>query len=362
MFNVEMLKRPVHADGGLMHTHPGLLNFSTTTSPYGPPSYLMSELRRSLGKILHFPDDQSTMLREKVAAKFGLDSVNTIVGNGTTEMIRMMTELHVRPGDEVIVSSPTFSEYEFCSKIFGGKVIQIMRRHQDDFKFEADPILESLTSRTKLIFICNPNNPTGDLASKDELLSVVESADRRGIFVVFDEAYIDFVGERHSIIDMVSEFSHLLVLRSVTKLYGIPGIRLGFGIGGRELIAMLMRNKLSYNVNILAQIAGLYILSDDSYREQVKQKLLEGRKYLSKQFSRLGFKVFPSCTNFFLVNTSSPGIKADNLAQELFKKEIIVRNCSGFDGLGDSFIRISALKKRNNYYLVGMVRDILGQS
>ncbi|MEM2440199.1 MAG: histidinol-phosphate transaminase, partial [Candidatus Bathyarchaeia archaeon] len=243
-----------------------ILDFSANLNPLGPSKKVMEAIYESLWKIPYYPDPECTQLRKSISHYIGeVEPDNVIVGNGSTELIYLFCEAFIEKGDLALIPTPTFGEYENAVKKVGGKLAYL--KFNGDFKIDVDLLLEKLTPKVKAIFLCNPNNPTGVLMPKNDALKILERAMEENVLVFVDEAFIEFVDEekRYSLAGEVKNHQNLFILRSLTKAFGLAGLRVGYGIACKDLIDVLSKIKMSWNVNCLAQAAEISALEDQEH-------------------------------------------------------------------------------------------------
>ncbi len=304
---------------------------------------------------MSYPDSESGKLRCCLAEKLGVGTENILVGNGSTELMRLVALAYFRPGDRVIIIEPTFGEYEVACQIAGVSLIRqwlspvgtdlqvcpLDRFINLSLHFQTPSIQLKIEETITLIrqhhprgiFIANPNNPTGYYLLRTEIERLLSAATES--LVIMDEAYITFVDDAWSSLDMIHG-GNLLILRSMTKDYALAGLRLGYGVAEEEIITTLRRVCPPWNVNTAAQQAGVVALMEDGYIEQCCAELRKTKDYLMKELTRLGFSPLPSKANFFMVEVGD----APEFRRRLLEHHILVRDCTSF-GL-PSYIRIAS--------------------
>ena len=308
-----------------------VLDFSVNTNPFMPPPEIMKALDSI--PIERYPDSEATELRQRLAERLGVTPDNILAGSGTTELIRLIALTYFGQGEPVLILEPTFGEYEIACRIVGAKPIKQWTRAEDNFTLKIADTIELIKEHNpKGVFICNPNNPTGRYLSSKEIEMVLESINDG--LLILDEAYIAFIEQNWSSIDLISR-GDVVVLRSMTKDYGLAGLRLGYAVANNDIIDNLRRVCLPWNVNIIAQKLGVRSLEDMDYLEQSKQKIKEAKQFLTDKLSQLGFHVLPSDTNFFLMKV----VDARAFRAALLKRGILVRDCTSF-GLPE-YVRIA---------------------
>jgi histidinol-phosphate aminotransferase len=325
-----------------------ILDFSVCTNPFMPPPGT-KEMMSTLA-IEQYPDPQSTELCQALSRRLAIPPESILAGSGTTELIRLIAMVYIRQGDPVLVFEPTYGDYEFASRFSGAHLIKYRARESDDFapdigKFTGLPRRQ----RPRIVFICNPNNPSGRYLSRRDIETVLENLDEG--LLVLDEAYVAFTGESWNSLELTGR-GNVIVLRSMTKDYGMPGLRLGYAVASREIINCLRPVLPPWNVNSIAQKVGVAMLEREEYLRQSLRQVREAKRYLAGEITRLGFRVVPSDTHYFLVKVGN----APEYRRALLKKGILVRDCTSF-GLGE-YIRVSPRTMPDCIRLVEAFSDI----
>ena len=316
-----------------------VLDFSANLNPFGPPPGVEEVL--SEVDISHYPDSEACHLRCSLAENLGVKVENILVGNGSTELIRLAALAYLGKEDKTLIIEPTFGEYQVACQIVGASLVKQKLSGEDAFLPNISETIRLIQRyRPKGIFICNPNNPTGRYLSREDFEKILDAS--KDSLVILDEAYVSFVDSAWSSLDFVSpslatskERSNLLILRSMTKDYAMAGLRLGYGVAKEEIIAVLRRICPPWNVNVLAQKAGIIAVNEEKYLKRCRVELMEAKDYLVTELSRLGLSSLPSEANFFLVEVSD----AAAFHFELLKEKMLVRDCASF-GL-PSYVRIA---------------------
>ena len=299
-----------------------ILDFSANLNPFGPPPGVMRAMCEV--DIAHYPDSEGHQLRRVLAEKLGMKTENILVGNGSTELIRLAALAYFGKGDRVLIIEPTFGEYSVACQIAGASLVKQQLSQVNDFWLDANETAELIRRHCpKGVFICNPNNPTGRYLSRADFERILSA--REDSLVVLDEAYVSFVDGAWSSLEMI-EGGNLLLLRSMTKDYAMAGLRLGYGLARAEIIATLRRLCPPWNVNTVAQEAGVIAANEEEHLKQCQAELKEAKNYLVAELSRLGLPPLPSEANFFLVEVGN----ASGFRRELLKRRVLVRDCSSF--------------------------------
>ncbi|MBA7702069.1 Histidinol-phosphate aminotransferase [subsurface metagenome] len=308
-----------------------VVDFSVCCNPFMPPS-AVREILNSIA-INQYPDPKATELRQCLSQKLGVAPDNILAGNGAVELIRLIALTYFRPGDPVLILKPTFGEYEVACQIVGAEVIEHRVRAEERFELRIEEVVNLIQQhRPRGVFICNPNNPTGQYLSRQEVKMILDTCGD-SLFIL-DEAYTTFVDEGWASLDLIRR-GNVIILRSMTKDYALAGLRLGYAIANEEIINALRRVCPPWNVNIAAQKAGAVAVRDDDFLKQCKQRIKQSKQFLTNELRRIGLPPLPSSTNFFLVRVG--GGKA--FRQALLKHGILVRDCASF-GLPE-YVRIA---------------------
>jgi histidinol-phosphate aminotransferase len=308
-----------------------VLDFSVCTNPFMPPSGTKEMM--SAIPIEQYPDSQSTELRQALSGHLGVPPENILVGSGTTELIRLIALTYFRQGDRILLLEPTYGEYEVACRLAGARLIKHRARENDNFTPQMGEVIELLRKhRPRAVFLCNPNNPTGKYLSRHDIETIVDNLEDS--LLVLDEAYVAFTGESWNSLDLTGRCNEV-VMRSMTKDYGLPGLRLGYAVARHEIIDSLRSVLPPWNVNAIAQKVGIAVLEQEEYLRQSLRQVQEAKHFLTAGLTRLGFKVLPSDTHYFLVKVGN----APECHRSLLKHGILVRDCTSF-GLIE-YIRIS---------------------
>jgi len=331
-----------------------ILDFSANLNPSGPPPEVMQALygvSYDLNEaISHYPDSESRYLKRSLAERLGISIDNVLISSGSTELIRLATLAYFGRGDEVLIIEPTYGEYELACRIAGASVIKQQLSATNAFLPDIDETVKLIKQyHPKGIFICNPNNPTGRYFARADFETILDAA--KDSLVVLDEAYVNFVDNPWSSLDMV-EGNNLLILRTMTKDYAMAGLRLGYGVAKEEIIASLRRICPPWNVNALAQKAGIIAIAREEYLKQCQARLKKAKNYLVKELSGLGLTTLPSEANFLLVEVGD----ASRFRRELLRRRMLVRDCTSF-GL-PKYIRIAPRTLPECRILVAAIKEI----
>ncbi len=325
-----------------------VLDFSVSTNPFGPPPGLMLAMKEA--SIDLYPDSTSSELRSHLANKLQVSPDNLIVGSGSTELIRLVSTAYFGSGDAVLIPEPTYGEYEIACNLMDAAVMKQHLTEETRFKLNIPEAAELIRQRRpEGIFLCNPNNPTGQYLTCEDINCILSAA--RDSLVVLDEAYIAFTDASWSSLGLI-DGKNLVILRSMTKDYALAGLRLGYAVANQAIISVLERVKPPWNVSSVAQRAGIYALKNEGYLETCHTRIKEARDSLIRGLRELGLQPLPSQANFFLVKVGD----AAGLRRALLKKAILVRDCTSF-GLPE-YIRLAPRSIEDCKKLISALKQI----
>ncbi|MFH1382404.1 MAG: histidinol-phosphate transaminase [Chloroflexota bacterium] len=325
-----------------------VLDFSVCCNPFPPPPGMREALPDI--DISRYPDSEATELKEALSKKLGVPPANVLVGNGTTELIRLIALAYFEPGDKVLILKPTYGEYEPAARLMGADVVEQWGKEADGFQLKTAETASLIQHyQPKAVFICNPNNPTGQYFSRREIETVL--AGSKDSLIVLDEAYIAFVERAWSSLGLI-ERENVIILRSMTKDYALAGLRLGYAVAHQKILDNLRRVRPPWNVNAIAQKAGVIALSQSNYLKDCQQRVREAKKFLVDEFTRLGFTLVPSRANFFLMKVGH----ATRFRTTLLRQGIMVRDCTSF-GLPE-YVRIGPRTLPECRQLVSAIRSL----
>jgi threonine-phosphate decarboxylase len=357
-----MMKNTPNQDcfhGGVYSVNPGLvqLDFSSNVNPLGISKDLLHQLYRQLNILCTtYPDPSCRELKNTILdyLGIGLDPSWLIIGNGATELIHIFTHTFIRK--KVVISAPTFCEYELSARRVGATIKFVPLKN---WKPDAEKILKESNEGCEAVFLCNPNNPTGILSTVSAR-QIIENIDPN-VKIFMDECFVELVDggdKENSMIEMVSDYKNLVILRSMTKSFSLAGIRLGYCVCNPNLIDRMLDNKISWNVNGVAQKLGMMVLKDTSYLEKSKRLIRHERNFMINELKKtMKFSPMPSDVNFFLVDVSDQSsIEVRN--HLLSNRGILVRDCSTFTGMGLRHIRIAVKKHIENAILMDALKSM----
>ncbi len=339
------------------------LDFSGPINHLGPSPKALESVKENAKLIRFYPDPNPVELCKSIAAYVnqpGVDADNIILGNGSIELIYMITEIFARANFKAVVPVPSFTEYEKAALRLGGQTIYVQL--PADFGMENEKIKAAITPDTKIVSICNPHSPSGKLYLKDEVLDLVKYCQKKNVIFSIDENYIEFTDKEQTetMAGYVNKYENLFVIRSVTKFYGMPGIRFGYGIAAKSLINTLLDVRQPWSINSLAGFVTLAAFSDKEFIENTKRTIKQERIRFAEQLSQIpGLQVFPSDTNFLLVKITNGKVTSTKLKEELAKMGMLIRDCCTFVGLDATYFRLTVRSDKDNQKLVDAVKKLM---
>ena len=330
-----------------------ITDFSSNVSPAGTPLTVKKSIRKNIENINHYPDSSSSTVISSLKKYTKLEKSNLIVGNGAIEILYNFCFAFLSKKTKALIPIPTFQEYEAVAKLNECQISY----------FKTMNLSENLSTfiskipKNGCVFICNPNNPTGQLLSKKELLQIIKKAKKLSTIVFLDECFIEMVPESNeSIISYVKSYKNLFVLRSLTKSFALPGIRIGYAAGSKEIIDVLKKIQIPWSVNLLAQDAANTALKNKSHLVESNFIIQKELIFLTNKINKLnGFDCDNSSTNFILIKTKKDSTK---LQKELLEHKILIRDCKNFRGLDNHHIRIAVKSHKDNLKLVNVLEKI----
>jgi threonine-phosphate decarboxylase len=339
-----------------------IVDFSASINPLGMPKEAGRCMKKAMANLRHYPETYGDELASRIASRLGVESQSIICGNGSTELIYLIPRV-LKPA-KVLIPEPTFREYERASIIGSSpKIVGFRLKREDDFDISPDAFMQALSSiadtsqSVSIAFLCNPNNPTGRLLSKRDILKIAKAAQDHRCYLVVDEAFIDICAAE-SVCHSVSDNPYLIVLRSMTKFYAIPGLRIGYGVFHPTLATKVREYKEPWTINSLAQVVGGVVLDDHAFDEQTLTYIAQEKAFLENSMRNLGISFIPSVANYYLLHLSN----AVHVRQELEHIGILVRDCSNFTGLDETYLRIAVRTRRENRLLLKEMERICKDS
>lgn len=324
-----------------------IIKLASNENPFGPSPKAMVAAKGMLEQAELYPDGGCFALRGKLAEKWQLKPSQFIIGNGSNEIIELLGHAFLQPGDEVVMGNPAFVVYKLVTLLFGAKPVEVpLVNHRHDL----NALAAAVTPRTRMVFVPSPNNPTGTANTEAELLAFARAMPEH-VITVFDEAYAEYLEQAPDLRPLIAEGRAVICLRTFSKIYGLAGLRVGYGYAGEELAALLNRVRQPFNVNAVAQAAAVAALSDDEFVARCRRENQAGLKQLEEGLRKLGAEFVPSEGNFILVKVGDGA----QVFTELQRRGMIVRPMRGY-GLPE-WVRVTVGTAAQNETLLGLLKQ-----
>mgnify|MGYP001995452349 FL=1 len=325
-----------------------IVKLASNENPLGPSPKAIQVMQSLAGEVHVYPDGGGWKLRNAIAEKFSLSMDNIILGNGSNEIIEFLGHSFLKPGDEVIVANHAFVVYKLMATLFGAKTIEV---NDPGFVHDLEAMADAINERTKQIFIANPNNPTGTLVTQEAIDRFMERVPEN-VIVIFDEAYYEFLDTPPDTLKFIKEGRNVVVMRTFSKIQGLAGLRIGYGITTPSLSSILQKTRQPFNANLIAQEAALAALDDDEHQNKTKKITDEGRSLFQSEFEKMGIEYVPSYANFVLLKVGD----GDEVFQKMLSKGVIVRAMRGYKL--PEWIRVSIGTMEENLKFLELLRLI----
>jgi len=328
-----------------------IIKLASNENPFGPSPLALAAMQKALPTVNLYPDGNAFYLKRKLAAKLGVEPAHLVLGNGSNDIIEFIGHALLGPGADVVVSQYCFAIYPIVTKLFNGNVITVPAKH---YGHDLPAMLRAITPKTRAIFVANPNNPTGTLATREEVIDFVNRVPDH-VLCVMDEAYIEFLENPLDLSALVRSGArpNLLLMRTFSKIYGLAGLRVGYGIAHPDFIAALEKIRQPFNLNLLAQTAALAALDDDEHVRKTRANNLSGLRLFEQAFRAAKLEYVPSSGNFILVRVG----EGQRVFNELQKQGVIVRPMGGYQL--PEWIRISIGTPQENERCLAALKNVL---
>ena len=331
-----------------------IIDFSANINPLGISENVRKSICNSLNLIEKYPDISYYELKNAIADYEEISFKNIVLGNGAAEVLFNIVRA-LKP-KKTLLLAPTFSEYEEAVAGIEGEVIYYYLKEEDSFNIRED-YFKFINEKIDLLILCNPNNPTGTLIDRKEIIKIIEKAAKNQVKVILDESFLDFLGEDYSVKKYINKYNNLTIVKSLTKFFAIPGLRMGYGLCGDEDILKKINNLTpAWNINILAEKAAISAIKDKDYINKTKEYIMEEKKYLYEEMQKLkNIKAFKPTVNFLFFKVN----KNINLFSELLNENILIRSCSNYNGLNEKYYRIGIRLHDDNKLFIEKLEKIL---
>jgi histidinol-phosphate aminotransferase len=327
-----------------------IIKLASNENPLGPSPKAIEAMHDAIENAHLYPDGGAFYLRNAIATKLNVTPDHIILGNGSNEIIELLAHAFLERGDAIVTSEHAFVAYKIIARVFGAETVEAPGR---DYNHDLDAMLDAITNRTELIFIANPNNPTGTLLSGDAIERFMARVPPQ-VVVVFDEAYYEFVDRMPDTLRYMREERNVVTLRTFSKIHGLASLRVGYGIARPELIEVIHKTRQPFNVSGVGQIGAFAALADEEHQRETRSLVDEGRAFFEREFAAMKLRFIPSAANFVLVNVG------DGLAvfRALLQRKVIVRAMKGYNL--PQWIRITIGTMEQNRKCIIALHKVLG--
>ncbi len=343
-----------YGHGGDIYKNSISYDFSANVNPYGTPEKVKEAIRQAAENVAVYPDPYCGALRRMLSKHTGAAEEEIVCGNGAAELIFQFVEA-LKPG-KTLLPVPSFSEYENALKVYGNEIELYELEREKGFVLGSG-ILEKISESTDLLMLCNPNNPTGQPIDRGLLFKIITRCRETGTWLFLDECFVSLSedGSCESIYTQLREGDRIFLLNAFTKLYGMAGVRLGYGIcKEKEMLSRMCFTVQPWNVSALAQAAGCAALECGDWTKETKKKIFEEKRYLLDELEKLGIRHLPGAANFIML-CGLPGLYG-----KMLRKGILIRDCSNYHGLEDGDCRIAVKTHEENEELIKALKEVLG--
>lgn len=339
--------------GGDIYRYENVLDFSANINPLGTPPGIIQAVENSLSNIAHYPDIYCEKLREKIAATVIVEKEAVICGNGAADLIYRL--VFAKKPKKALILAPGFAEYEQALCACGTKIVFYYLNHMD-FRLD-ETFLDALTDDLDMICICSPNNPTGAVIEPKLLHKISSVCKEKHIFMLMDECFNDFLEEpeKYTLLERVKQEKHIFLLKAFTKMYGMAGVRLGYGIcTDKEILEKMYEAGPPWNVSVLAQAAGIAALDEKTFTISTRKYIKKEKEKLYKALDKLKIQYWKTDANYIFFRESK------GLKERLLKKGILIRDCSNYPGLEEGYYRIAVKSDVDNRKLIAVLKEVQG--
>lgn len=337
-----------------------ILKLGSNENPWGPSKKAAKAIKEAVLDINRYPETNLEDIKKELAIYSEVNSNQIIMGgDGADEIIDILAKTFINPGDEFIVPLPSYMYYEFLFKPYGA-IPHYAVWNVEENSLNLDSVLEAINEKTKMIFLCSPNNPTGGLVKEEQFRAVLEKIKDQETILVIDEAYFEYAEITN--VSLLKEYDNIFIIRTMSKVMGLAGMRIGYGISSPEIIEYMHRVKPVFSLTKLSYIATLNTLQDKDFIAESTAKGIESREFLYNEINKMkSVHIYPSKSNYLLIDIHNSGFTAAELTKEFMKKGVIVRDCTSFKGLDEYYIRISICTLEEDAKFIAIMKEILNE-
>lgn len=332
-----------------------IIKLGSNENPWGPAPGVYDAINDAVCEMNRYPESNHEYLKEKIAEYAGVRADQVIVGgDGADEIFDVLAKTLIEPGDEFITHPPTYTYYEYIFKQQFAKPVYAKWIVEEN-RLDVESVLDSITDKTRAIFLCTPNNPTGGLIAQEDIIRVIEATDA---LVVVDEAYWEFSETNN--VNLLDKYDNVFIIRTFSKVMGLAGLRIGYGLSNPELLEKMNRIKPVFSLTVPSQKAVLATLADRDFIEESTRKAIDEREYLYESVNAIdNLHIYKSKSNYLLIDLHDCGYTATELADKLMQHGIIVRDCTSFQDLDEYYIRISVETHPKNVKFIEVLKELV---
>jgi threonine-phosphate decarboxylase len=333
-----------------------IIDFSSNINPLGITAKIKNIIAKSADVVIRYPDPECSLARGALAGFLGINKNNILIGNGSNELIHLVPRaLGLR---NALIYQPAFSEYESSARLAGAKAHFLFAKESDDFRIDLKKVRDCIP-KVDFIVLCNPNNPTGFLLKKSGLLKLAKACEKNKTYLLVDETFIEFIEGDNSLIKETSRFKYLMVLRSLTKSFCLPGLRIGYLAADNGLIRKIGLFQPTWSVNAIAQQLIVEGILDHQFINKSRAYITKEKQFLFEKLKEIrGVCPYYPQANFIFCKILDKRINAKSLFRRLIRSGILFRDCSNFKGLDNRFFRVAVRKRKDNLYLVSCLKKV----
>ena len=326
-----------------------VIKLASNENPLGPSPKALEAMHEAVNDVNVYPDGGGWKLRNAIARQAGLSMENVVLGNGSNEIIEFVGHAFLKPGDEIIAAEHAFVVYKLMATLFGARTIEVS---DPGFVHDLEGMADAISDHTRVIFIANPNNPTGTMVEQDEIDGFMKRVPD-DVIVIFDEAYYEFLDNPPDTLKYVREGRNVVVMRTFSKIQGLAGLRIGYGLAPASLTAVLQKTRQPFNANSIAQAGALAALQDLEHQQRTKGVTDAGRAFFEQSFEGMSLDYVPSRANFVLVKVGD----GDAVFDAMLRRGVIVRAMRGYKL--PEWVRISIGTAQENHRCIEVLKDVL---
>lgn len=332
-----------------------IVKLGSNENPWGPAPGVYDAIKNAISDMNRYPESNHEYLKEKIAEYAGVSPEQVIVGgDGADEIFDVLAKTLIEPGDEFITHPPTYTYYEYIFKQQFAKPVYA-RWDVEENRLDVESVLDKITDKTKAIFLCTPNNPTGGLIPQEDIIRVIEATDA---LVVVDEAYWEFSETNN--VNLLDKYDNVFIIRTFSKVMGLAGLRIGYGLSNPEFLEKMNRIKPVFSLTVPSQKAVIATLDDKNFIEDSTRKAIAEREYLYESVDAIeNLHIYKSKSNYLLIDLHRSGYTAAQLAEKLMEHGIIVRDCTSFQDLDEYYIRISVETHPKNEKFIKVLKELV---